>query len=347
LQLEKVFGRLQSAWAPAQGTETFEVIRRRLFQELDAEGAKAREQAIRAYMSYYRNNSGEFPSDARDRAYEAQLEAAYPVHPELFRMLQTEWGGLPKFQTTRGVLKMMAQIVYRLWRDGHGAPMIMPGDVPLSDDKVRANALVPLPTGYDAVLEKEVAGDHCKPALIEARSPSVGKNRAVTRAATALFMATAPHGSANKGLEIARLRMACAVPGEQPSQFSEALRRLGETAAYLYNSGENYWFSPIASLNQEAEDRAKSLPPADVEAEVVALLRGEEKQKGTGGFLRVHAAPDEPLAIDDAYEAALVKITLTLDIDAEAPGGFPEDVESVVRDNARDLRITDLGFEEE
>jgi hypothetical protein len=41
------------------------------------------------------------------------------------------------------------------------------------------------------------------------------------------------------------------------------------------------------------------------------------------------------------------KITLTLDIDAEAASGFPEDVESVVRDNACDLRITDLGFEEE
>jgi predicted AAA+ superfamily ATPase len=305
LQLEKVFGRVQSAWAPAQGTETFEIIRRRLFQELDADGVKARDQAIRAFLSFYRNNSGDFPNDARDRPHEAQLQSGYPVHPELFRILQTDWGGLEKFQKTRGVLKMMAQIVYRLWRNEHGGPMIMPGDVPLGDDKVRANALVPLQVGYDAVLAKEVAGDHGKPALIEARSPSLSKNRAVTRAASALFMATAPFGSANKGLEIARLRLACAVPGEQPSQFSEALRRLGETAAYLYNSGENYWFSPIASLNQEAEDRARSLSAVEVEAEIVALIRGEEKYKGTG-FLRVHGAPDEPLNIDDAYEAALV-----------------------------------------
>ncbi len=305
LQLQEVFVRVQSAWAPAQGTETFEIIRRRLFQELDADGLKAREHAVRAFLGFYKNNSGEFPSDARDRGYEAQLNAAYPVHPELFRMLQTDWGGLAKFQKTRGVLKMMAQIVYRLWRDQHSGPMIMPGDVPLADDKVRANVLVPLQDGYDAVLAKEVAGDQCKPAQIEGRSPSLGKNRAVTRAATGLFMATAPFGSTNKGLEIARLRMACAVPGEQPSQFSEALRRLGENAVYLYSSGENYWFSPIASLNQEAEDRARGLLSGEVAAEIIALLRGEEKHKGTG-FLRVHGAPDEPLAIEDAYEAALV-----------------------------------------
>ena len=40
-------------------------------------------------------------------------------------------------------------------------------------------------------------------------------------------------------------------------------------------------------------------------------------------------------------------MTLTLDIDAETADGFPEDVESVVRDNAASLRITDFGFEEE
>jgi predicted AAA+ superfamily ATPase len=305
LALEKVFGRVQSAWTPAQGTETFEIIRRRLFQELDAEGVKARDQAVKAFVSYYRNNTGDFPTEVRDRAYEAQLIAAYPVHPELFRILQTDWSALEKFQKTRGLLKMMAQIVYRLWRDGHSAPMILPGDVPLTDDKVRTNALLPIANGYDAVIAKEVAGDLSKPAQIEARSPSVGKNKAVTRAATALFMATAPHGSTNRGMEIARLRMACAVPGEQPSQFSEALRRLGENAAYLYSAGENYWFSPIASLNQEAEDRAKALSAAEVEAEIITLIRAEERHRGMG-FLRVHGAPDDPLGIEDAYEAALV-----------------------------------------
>jgi predicted AAA+ superfamily ATPase len=305
LSLEKVFGRVQSAWTPAQGTETFEIIRRRLFQELDAEGVKARDQAVKAFVSYYKNNSGDFPTEVRDRAYEAQLVAAYPVHPELFRILQTDWSALEKFQKTRGLLKMMAQIVYRLWRDGHSAPMILPGDVPLTDNKVRTNALLPIVNGYDAVIAKEVAGDLSKPAQIEARSPSVGKNKAVTRAATALFMATAPHGSTNKGIEIARLRMACAVPGEQPSQFSEAIRRLGENAAYLYSAGENYWFSPIASLNQEADDRAKALSAAEVEAEIVTLIQAEERHKGTG-FLRVHGAPDDPLGIEDAYEAALV-----------------------------------------
>lgn len=75
------------------------------------------EQAVKAFASYYRNNAGEFPAEVREKAYEEQMRAAYPVHPELFRLLQTDWGSLDKFQRTRGVLKMMAQIVFRLWRD--------------------------------------------------------------------------------------------------------------------------------------------------------------------------------------------------------------------------------------
>src|SRR5262249_568359 len=97
----------------------------------------------------------------------------------------------------------------------------------------------------------------------------------------------------------------CAVPGEQPAQFSEALRRLGESAAYLYSAGENYWFSPIASLNQEADDRAKTYSAAEIDAEIVSLLRAEEKHRGNG-FLRVQGAPDDLLGIEDAYEAALL-----------------------------------------
>lgn len=221
VQLEKVFGRVQSAWTPATGIETFEIIRRRLFQELGEDGEKARDQAIKAFASYYRNNAGEFPAEVREKAYEEQIRAAYPVHPELFRMFQTDWGGLEKFQRTRGVLKMMAQIVFRLWRDEHYAPMILPGSVPLADDKVRTNALVPLSPQYGAVLDKEVAGDLARPAQIEARSPSLAHNKAATRAATALFIGTAPFGAQNKGLEVARLRLACAMPGDQPSQFSE------------------------------------------------------------------------------------------------------------------------------
>ena len=46
-RLEKIFGRVQSAWMPASGIETFEIVRRRLFQPLDSAGEKVRDETLR------------------------------------------------------------------------------------------------------------------------------------------------------------------------------------------------------------------------------------------------------------------------------------------------------------
>jgi hypothetical protein len=55
-----------------------------------------RHPPVRRTCPAIKNNSCDFPTELRDRAYEAQLPAAYPVHPELFRILQTDWGALEK-----------------------------------------------------------------------------------------------------------------------------------------------------------------------------------------------------------------------------------------------------------
>ena len=48
-RMEKVFGRVQSPWLPASGDETYEIIRRRLFQPLDADGEKARDETVKGF----------------------------------------------------------------------------------------------------------------------------------------------------------------------------------------------------------------------------------------------------------------------------------------------------------
>jgi predicted AAA+ superfamily ATPase len=49
LRLEKVFGRVQSPWLPASGNETYEIVRRRLFQALDPESERARDETVKAF----------------------------------------------------------------------------------------------------------------------------------------------------------------------------------------------------------------------------------------------------------------------------------------------------------
>ena len=148
LRLEKVFGRVQSAWLPASGDETYEIIRRRLFQTLDADGEKARDETVKAFHDLYRKNAAEFPPEAKEARYLELLRLSYPIHPELFDRLSKDWASLEKFQRTRGVLRFMANVVGVLWQAQARDPLITPARVPIAHERVRASVLYPLDPAF-------------------------------------------------------------------------------------------------------------------------------------------------------------------------------------------------------
>jgi hypothetical protein len=306
LRLEKIFGRVQSAWLPASGNETYEIIRRRLFQPLDAEGEKARDETVKAFHDYYKKNPAEFPPEAKETRYQELLRLSYPIHPELFDRLSKDWASLEKFQRTRGVLRFMANVVGVLWHERANDPLITPARVPVAHERVRASVLYPLDPAFGSVVDKEVDGDGSLPSRMEANpSRRISQARAATRAARAVFLCSAPLvGQPNAGLTGQGLRLACAEPGDQLAIFGEALRELTERATYLYEEAGRYWFSTQPTLNRLAEDRAKALPEHEVDAAIGDVLRADAGTKG--GFDRVFAAPDDPVAIEEASALSLV-----------------------------------------
>ena len=304
-RLEKIFGRVQSAWMPASGIETFEIVRRRLFQPLDPAEEKARDATIRGFRSFYRENSADFPPEVREPAYEEEMRRAYPLHPEILRRFSGDWSVLEKFQRTRGILKIMADVVYSLWRGESRVPLITPAMLPFHDVKVRTALLEPLDQAFGPILQSEVDGDQSLTARIEARRPRFLKSRAATRAARAVFFATAPHAGARRGgLTGGHLRLACAQPGDQIAIFKEALEELAARSAHLYRDGDSYWFSPQPTLNKLAADRAQDVSDELADRRIVAVLRDEQRQRA--GFPRVHSAPDNLTDIEDLRATALV-----------------------------------------
>lgn len=305
-RLEKVFGRVQSPWLPASGDETYEIIRRRLFQALDAEGEKAREETVKAFHDLYKKNAAEFPPEAKEQRYLELLRLSYPIHPELFDRLSKDWASLEKFQRTRGVLRFMANVVGVLWHSQTHDPLITPARVPVAHERVRASVLYPLDPQFGSIVDKEVDGEGSLPNRMESNpSRRISQMRAATRAARAVFLCSAPLvGQPNAGLTGQGLRLACAEPGDQLAIFGEALRELSERATYLYEEAGRYWFSTQPTLNRLADDRAKALADHDVDEAIADLLRKDATTKG--GFDRVHAAPDDPVTVDEAQALALV-----------------------------------------
>ena len=94
-RLRNVIGRVESSWRPASMEEGFEIVRRRLFEPLiDQEHFKSRDLVARAFYDFYRTKHQEFPPECRDADYERRLQAAYPIHPEVFDRLYSDWSTL-------------------------------------------------------------------------------------------------------------------------------------------------------------------------------------------------------------------------------------------------------------
>ena len=78
IRLKNVMQRVETSWRPATAEESFEIVRRRLFQPLtDPEALKARDVVIRSFIEEYRRNSKEFPEEASQADYERRMQRAY------------------------------------------------------------------------------------------------------------------------------------------------------------------------------------------------------------------------------------------------------------------------------
>ena len=127
--LEKVLGRVEKVRQTVVGAEIYEVIRRRLFESLgDPADHRA---AAEAYWQVYRQLGEDVPSGCREPSYREEMIRSYPFHPELITVLYERWGTIAEFQRTRGVLRLLADVISNLYQGKDNDPLIQSGSVNL------------------------------------------------------------------------------------------------------------------------------------------------------------------------------------------------------------------------
>src|SRR6202035_1070119 len=311
-RLRNVVGRVESSWSPASAEEGFEIVRRRLFEPLaDPAQFKDRDVVARAFADFYRSQHQEFPPECRDADYEKRLKAAYPIHPEIFDRLYTDWSTLVKFQRTRGVLRLMAAVIHSLWEKGDRNPLILPSTVPIDDPRVQSELTRYLSDNWAPIIEKDVDGPNSLPLRIDAEQPNLSNLNATRRVARTIYLASArTAAAAHRGLEDRRVKLGCVMPGESPAVFGDALRRLAAAATYLYQDGPRYWYSTQPTVTKLAEDRAEQLnrDPDKVVHELGKRLRGDLRKMGD--FHRVHPMPVSSADVPDDLDARLVVLSV-------------------------------------
>ena len=305
-RLESVFGRMESPWRAATGDESFEIVRRRLFEPItDPQKLRDRDRTIEEFWTTYKAASREFPQGCGEADYKLRMQNSYPIHPSLFDQLYQDWGSLDRFQRTRGVLRMIATIVRLHWENNDESRMILPSMVSLDNSEVQAEIAKSLDRDWSAVLDKDVDGPNSTPRQIDSQLPNLGRLTATRRVARCIFMGTAPtfETGEHPGIDERQVRLGCTQPGERHSHYGDALRRLAENATFLYQDDTRTWFATKASVAKIAQDRASGYTDEAIAARALEHL---QEQVGRGDFDGVHVSPQHSADVPDSDSVRLV-----------------------------------------
>ncbi|MGQ9554502.1 MAG: ATP-binding protein [Anaerolineae bacterium] len=309
-QLQRIFGRLEAIYAPVEGAEVFEVIRRRLFEGTG--DAREGQMVAEEYWQMYQRLGEDAPGEARDPAYRERLRLAYPFHPQVIDLLYERWSTFPTFQRTRGVLRLLANVVADLYGRQHPAALIQTAHLNLANPDIRRELLKHVGNAYEGVIAADIVDSNAKAQRIDREMGSEYARFGVASGlATAIFFGSFSGGE-RRGINAANLRLALLQESIPPAIVGDALQRLENELWYLHLEGGLYQFRSQPNLNRVMLEREEAIKEAQSAEAIQARLRSL-----AGSEMRVTLFPEAPGDIPDTRELKLAVLG------GEHPGRSP------------------------
>ena len=289
-------------------SETSEIIRRRLFEwpgMLPPEANKVVNEYASWMLAHKQQLPDWFPMDAARET----LAATYPFHPSVLSVFERKWQSLPRFQQTRGVLRLLALWVSKAYVEGfkgaHKDPLITLGTAPLEDPMFRSALFEQLgESKLEGAVTTDIVGkDHAHAVRLDKGAQAeVKKARLHRKIATTIFFES--NGGQQRGeASLPEVRLAVAEPDLDIGNIEQCLESLTDSCYYLAADKNRYRFSIQPNLNKLLADRRASISDAAirdrVRAEVMAVFT-----KGKG--VETTWFPDKSNDVPDAAVLRLV-----------------------------------------
>lgn len=309
---------------PVDGAEIYEVIRRRLFEDIGPE--EIRKQVASEYVNFYQKDlKNEVPDDTQKAGYRKLIEQAYPFHPGLIHIFEHRWASNHDFQRTRGVLQLLGSIVSDLWkrRDAlNGSGLIHTSHINFRNLDALSTKLVSLyGNGYSAVLSADVSGPTANAYKIDEEITEHGQFNLSQGVASTLMLASFGGDGANKGLSVKELKQYVLPCGSaNHNQINAVLNALEGRAHYLHYStiggGEKrYWFHTKANVNILINEAKGQITDNNINAEIVKRIEHATRAVRNINFI-VDPTDDIPeqkrlsiVILSPAYRSSLEQLT--------------------------------------
>jgi hypothetical protein len=297
-QLQRIFGRVEAIYMPVEGEEVYEIIRRRLLED-PGDPQEARRVADE-YWQLYQRLGDDAPSEIRQAAYRDKIRKAYPFHPELIDILFERWSTYPTFQRTRGVLRLLAEVIADLYKREHAASLIQPAHINLANASIREEFIKHIGNEYRGVVAADIADGNAKALKIDREMGSEYARFGVASGlATSIFFYSFSAGQ-RSGAGSPRLRVAFLRDEIPPAVVGDALRRLEDETWFLHSEGGLYFFTGQANLNRVIVQKEEEVSDDRIAEEIHARL-----ERLAGSELRVFLYPTASNDVPDTRELKL------------------------------------------
>jgi hypothetical protein len=251
-RLAKIFGRVESIETPVRGEEIYGVIRRRLFEEETLRRVPMRE-IVHRYFQLYQQHRDDLPHKARNPNYRDRMEMAYPFHPDVLDILYEKWSTFPTFQRTRGVLRLLANVVEDLYQREVPLDLILPGDINLDQPSIRQEFLKHIGAEYEGIIGSDIAGHEAKAQALDAANRPW--KHLAQRIGTGIFFQSFSADDSEKGVSLPYIKLATLRSDTIPALVTDVLQRLSNELWYLNRRADVHYFSRIPNLNRMILDK--------------------------------------------------------------------------------------------
>lgn len=279
---KKVLDRLGKAVTLSANLETIEIVRRRLFEWSNVLPDDAK-KVVAAYAEWATQHKDEIAGLDVGNARDA-FAACYPFHPSVVSVFERKWQMLPRFQRTRGVLRLLAQWVARACTERNGAPLITLGTAPLDDPWFRAAVFEQLgDERLEGAVTTDIAGRKDSHAFVlDQEAPeAIKKAKLHRRVASVIFFES--NGGQSQSRAIATRPEIRAAIGDTEGNLAEVdqvLEALEARSYFLTWDGDKYRFSTTPNLNKVLVSQRSSVDLKEIDER---LSKETEKLFKEGG----------------------------------------------------------------
>lgn len=277
-QLEKVSGRVESIYVPVDGIEIYEVVRKRLFDNIG--DINQHKQTAETYFRLYQQLGNDVPSEVKELSYRTKIEQAYPFHPELIDILYERWGSFPKFQRTRGVLRLLAEVIKDIYKKG-ADPLIQSSQINLANPILKRELIKHIGDPFDSIITSDIMGKSQQ--IDRDMGSEYEKYNIASKLATGVFFYSFS-GSDRRGVNLSWLRIALLNDNIPSMIIGDAIAKLADNLWYFHEEKRLYSFKNEPNLNRVIVDREQLIDDEQITDKLRELIKAQPK----GKFFEAH-----------------------------------------------------------